>query len=221
MFRDALTFPRHGPKWLTSLGIGSALTLFGALLFVPLIPVQGYLLRVLRTASDGDPHPPTFDRWSDLFVDGFRMIFVQVVYGLVPVLLTAAGLSVAGFGTFEPGLAGTGVGRGLEALGWVLLALAAVSAVAVAYPVPAALARLAATDRLGGAFDVRELLAAGRRPIYVVAVIQGYAVLVVLGAVGSALSLILVGVALVFYSQVVGYRLFGVGYAAAASEASA
>jgi hypothetical protein len=213
MFRDALTFPRHGPKWLTSLGIGSALTLFGAFLFVPLIPVQGYLLRVLRTAVAGDPHPPTFDRWGDLFVDGFRMIFVQVVYAFVPVLLTFAGLSVAGFGAFEPGLAGTGLGSGIEALGWLLLALGAVSLVAVVYLVPAALARLAMTDRLASVFAVREILAAGRQPIYVVAVIQGYTVLVVLGAVGSVLSLILVGVLLVFYSQVVGYRLFGVGYA--------
>lgn len=219
MFRDALTFPRHGPKWLTSLGIGSALTLFGALLFVPLIPVQGYLLRVLRTAVDGDPHPPQFDRWGDLFVDGFRMIFVQVVYAFVPVLLASAGLSVAGFGAFEPGLSGTGLGRGVETLGWTLLALGAVSLIAVVYLVPAALARMAATDRLASAFDVREVLAAGRRPIYVVAVIQGYAVLVVLGAVGTGLSLLLVGVALVFYGQVVGYRLFGVGYAAAESDA--
>jgi len=214
MLRDAIWYPRQGPGWLWTLATGGVLTLLGAVLFVPLIPVQGYLLRVLAETGDGRPYPPRFTDWPDLFVDGARAVAVQIGYALVPVWLVVAGLSVAGYGAFS-GLAGTTAGTTVELFGQALVVAGTVGLVAAAYLAPAALTRLATTDSLRAAFDLRAVASAGRRPLYVVAVVEGYAALLFIGAVGAVSSLILVGGFVVFYGQVTAYRLFARGYTGA------
>ncbi|MFC7077645.1 DUF4013 domain-containing protein [Haloarcula halophila] len=218
MLADALRYPQRGPGWLKTVAIGSVLTLVGAVTFVPLIPLQGYLLRVLRTTSLGQDRPPAFDGWSDLFVDGARAIAVQVAYALLPVWLLFAGFVVSGYGVFSS-LGGTDLGATVEALGWVLMALSALTFVAAVYLVPAALTRLARTGRLRAAFDRREIAAAGRRPIYVVAVIEAYVALIVVTGVGTVLTVILVGAVFVFYGQVAAFYLFARGYTEASRGA--
>lgn len=217
MLRDALYYPQRGPGWLWTVITGSLLTLAGAVLFVPLIPLQGYFLRVMRSTADGRPHPPKFEDWGDLFVDGARVIGVQVVYAFVPVGLLFVGLSVSGFGAFS-GIGGTPLGGLVETLGWVIMGLAGVTLLAVVYLVPAALTRLATTDRLRAAFEIRAVASAARKPIYVVAVVEGYVALAVVAGLGGVLVLILIGAVFAFYGQVVGYHLFARGYAGATGD---
>ncbi|MDS0276903.1 DUF4013 domain-containing protein [Halomicroarcula sp. S1AR25-4] len=204
MLRDALFYPQRGPGWLWTVITGSLLTLVGAVLFVPLIPVQGYLLRVLRSTADGRPHPPKFEDWGDLFVDGARVIGVQVAYLLVPVLVTLGGV-----------LARV---SGAPLLGSALLLFASVVGLASAYLLPGALTRLATTDRLTAAFEIRVIASVARRPIYVVAVVEAYVALFVIAGLGGVLVLILVGAVFAFYGQVVGYHLFARGYAGATGD---
>ncbi|WP_276271580.1 DUF4013 domain-containing protein [Haloarcula litorea] len=205
MLRDAIRYPQSGPGWLWTLVIGSVLTLVGTVTFVPLIPVQGYLLRVLRATAAGDPNTPEFREWPDLFLDGARAIAVQVAYAFVPVVLVLVGVVTPAVG---PQLVGTAI-----------TVLGLFAGVAAAYLVPGALTRLATTGRLRAAFEVRAVADAARRPIYVVAVVEAYVALLVVSGVGAVLTLILVGAFFVFYGQVAAYHMFARGYVAATSEA--
>ncbi|WP_254280323.1 DUF4013 domain-containing protein [Haloarcula marina] len=204
MLRDAIYYPQRGPGWLWTLVTGSLLVLVGTVTFVPLIPVQGYLLRVLRSTAEERPNPPKFTDWGDLFVDGARSIAVQVAYLFVPVLLVL-------FGVVAPAVAPPAVGTALLVLGGFAL-------VAVLYFLPGALTRLATTDSLAAAFDIRAVAAAARRPIYVVAVVEAYVALFVVAGLGGVLVLILIGSVFAFYGQVVGYHLFARGYAGATGD---
>lgn len=204
MLRDALFYPQRGPGWLWTVITGSLLTLVGVVLFVPLIPVQGYLLRVIRSTAEGRPYPPKFTDWGDLFVDGARSMTVQVAYTLVPVLLVLVAV-----------LAPT---VGYPQLETPLLAIAGFVGAVVAVVLPAALARLATSDRLAAAFDVRAIAEAARQPIYVVAIVEAYVALFVISGLGGVFVLILIGAAFVFYGQVVGYHLFARGYAGAIGD---
>lgn len=209
MLREALGYPQRGAGWLKTVVVGSLLTLVGTVTFVPLIPVQGYLLNVARTTARGERTPPRFEGWGDLFFDGFRAITVQVVYLLAPVLLVLLGVLLGGFGTVGAG------GSGASTLGVAVVTLGSLAAVPVALLVPAALARVAVTDSLLAGFDLRTVAAIARQPEYVVAIVPGLGVLLVLGVVGTTLTLILVGAAFTFYGQLVAFHLFGQGYAAA------
>lgn len=204
MLRDALFYPQRGPGWLWTVITGSLLTLVGAVLFVPLIPVQGYLLSVMRSTARGRSNPPKFEDWGDLFVDGARVIGVQVSYSLVPTVVILGGVLARA--------------SGAALVGSVLLAVAAVVAVAAAYLLPGALARLATTGRLRAAFDIRAVASAARRPVYVVAVVEGYVALALVAGLGGVLVLILVGAVFAFYGQVVGYHLFARGYTGATGD---
>ncbi|MFC6973713.1 DUF4013 domain-containing protein [Halomicroarcula sp. GCM10025709] len=206
MLRDALRYPQRGPGWLKTVAVGSVLTLLGSVTFVPLIPVQGYLLRVLRATSEGRDRPPAFGDWPDLFADGARAIAVQVAYVLVPVWLLFAGFVVAGV-------------EASSALGLAVTGVAGLLTIAALYLLPAALTRLATTGRLRAAFDLRAVAAAGRRPIYVVAIVEAYVALVVVGGVGALLTVILVGAVFLFYGQVAAFSLFGRGSAEASRTA--
>jgi hypothetical protein len=199
MLGDALRYPQRGPGWLKTVAVGSVLSLLGAVTFVPLIPVQGYLLRVLRVTSEGQERPPSFDDWPALFVDGARAIAVQVAYVLVPVWLLFAGFVVVGADVSAP-------------LGWAVIGVAGLLLLAALYLLPGALTRLARTGRLRAAFDLRTVAAAGRRPVYVVAVIEAYVALLVVTGPGTVLTVILVGAVFVFYGQVAAFYLFARGY---------
>ncbi|MBV0923206.1 DUF4013 domain-containing protein [Halomicroarcula limicola] len=204
MLRDALSYPQRGPGWLWTVITGSLLTLAGVVLFVPLIPVQGYLLRVVRSTAEGRPNPPKFSDWGDLFLDGARSITVQVAYVFVPVMLLLGAV-----------LAPT---VGYPQLGTPLLAVAGFVGAVAAVALPAALARLATTDRLAAAFDARAIAETARQPIYVVAIVEAYVALFVIAGLGGVFVLILVGAAFAFYGQVVGYHLFARGYAGAIGD---
>ncbi|SEO73404.1 Protein of unknown function [Halogranum amylolyticum] len=202
MIGDALSFPRTGDDWIPTLVIGGVLSLL-SFLVVPVFVLQGYFVRVLRAAVDGETEVPSFTDWGTLLVDGLKLFVVNVAYSLI--------LAVPYFSLlFALGFSGDGGGGALVlVLGLVVFVLALV----VGYFVPAASANFALEGELGAAFDFGTIKSATFTSDYAVAWLLALVVGFVGGAVGAALSFLLVGIFVLFYVQVAVYYLFGRGFA--------
>ncbi len=167
----SFTFPFKDLKWGNKALIGSVLTLAGYV--IPIIPtlfVLGYIVRLMRhTIDTGEAALPEWDDWGDLVLKGIYYLIVFLVYILPGLVLLAsaamtffAGVAVSGwsgadglahgarpwFGTF-------GAFSTIMAISMFLLSLIALLAGWLAAPI--AVARLAATDNLGAAFELDQV----------------------------------------------------------------
>ena len=87
IYKDALEYSAKDWKTLVLLGV---ICLFSFLL-LPIFLITGYNYRVINTAVHGiingrDPMPG-FDDLIDMFVDGVKVVIVQIAYLLVPVII--------------------------------------------------------------------------------------------------------------------------------------
>lgn len=211
MFEAALTYLKDSDDGVRTALIGGLLGLF-AFLLVPILPVFGYLVRVLDRTAGGDLDAPTFDDWETLFVDGLKTLAIGIAYLLVPAVVMAAFL---GTGTF------LAAATRFEAVGAVLVlagtALTMVAGLAVWYVLPAALVRFARAGSLGAAFEFAALEPVLRSGTYARGWVYALAILVaggvVVGLVGSVPILgWLAAPFLAFYVQVAAYYVYGRSY---------
>jgi hypothetical protein len=220
MFEDALRYPWNGEQKLETLLIGGLLTLLGVV-FVPILFVYGYLVRVVRRVAAGETsEPPPFGEWGELFVDGIAAFVVSVVYFLVPAIVVTAGALLFLLPVTAVEAAGPSAGGGLVAIVGLLLALlgvvvAVVLTFAALYLVPAAVAAFARSGRFGAAFSPSMLrpIAGDRR--YATGWLVAVAVSLVVQIVASVVAATGVGAILVpfllFYGYVAGAYAVGVG----------
>lgn len=87
IYKDSLEYSAKDWKTLVILGIMAVLSIF----LLPAFLITGYNYRVINTAVHGiingkDPLPD-FDDLVSMFVDGIKVVIVQVVYILVPVIV--------------------------------------------------------------------------------------------------------------------------------------
>ena len=87
IYKDALEYSAKDWKTLVILGV---ICLFSFLL-LPMFLITGYNYRVINNAVHGiingrDPLPE-FDDLIEMFIDGVKVVIVQVVYVLVPVII--------------------------------------------------------------------------------------------------------------------------------------
>jgi len=220
MFEDALRFPWHGERNAETLVVGGILTLVGVL-FLPLLFVYGYLVRVVRQTAAGDVEaPPQFSEWGDLLVDGLVAFVISTLYALVPGIVVTAGALLFVVPVTAVSSVGTDGGGGLLVVLGTLLALFAVVlsvalVVATLYFVPAAIAAYARTGRFGAAFEpqlLRPIVTDGRYATgWVVAVVVSFLAQVVASAVSATgIGVVLVPFVL-FYGSVAGAYAIGVG----------
>jgi hypothetical protein len=167
---ELFTFPFKDPNWKSKALIGMVIGLAGMIFFPILWLIPGYSAEVLRrTLRTGEPSLPEWGDWSKLITDGLWYIAVTLVYnapvlvvyfiyaavitGLLmtsPVLLTAdfseAAQSAAMAGTF------TTIGLLSACMGAVALLALPLQMLELV-----ALARAIDQDRLGAAFEFREV----------------------------------------------------------------
>lgn len=214
-FEEAINYPRNSEDPLPTVLIGGLLTLLGFLV-IPIVLVLGYLMQVLRTTLADEPEPPTFEDWGGLFRDGLYALVVGFVYLLVPGIVF--GVSVGGL-VIEAILTGD-VSFATIAGSLTGFFLSAVLALVAWYVLPAALANVVATGRIGGGFAFGEI-----RPVifterYVVAWLLALVLFVAGGIVVGILDVIpplgfVAGGFVFFYLDVVAFRLYGRAYAEA------
>ncbi|WP_137284503.1 DUF4013 domain-containing protein [Halorussus salinisoli] len=216
MFRDALRYPFRTDGDRSALDvvlIGGGLHLLAAFVpVVPLVPVAGYLVRVLdhaartdRPTFRDDASPPSFGGVRSLFADGLAAAAIVVAYLSVPLVVlvvTARGVGLAAVGAGGPNPA-VGVGFLAGSTVTILLALA------FAYPLPAALTAYARTRSLRAAFEADRLRAALTDARYFVAVGAGLLWLGIAVVLAGPLNRLALGFFVVFYAEVVAAVLWG------------
>ncbi|MDS0294829.1 DUF4013 domain-containing protein [Halogeometricum luteum] len=216
MLGDALSYLKNSDDWIPTVIIGGVLTLL-SIFVLPVVIVQGYLVRVLESAAKGERAAPSFTDWGGLVVDGLKLLVVNLAYALVvvvPFFGLAVVLGVVGSLTSPSGDPSAAVGATFL-LGSLVLAL---FGLVVGYFAPAGFANFAVEGSLGAAFDISTIASAATTGEYFKAWVLAALVGLVLGAIGSLLSPVLVGFLVLFYVQVAMYYLYGRGFAEGLSK---
>lgn len=212
MIGDAISFPRQGDDWLTTLLIGALLSIF-SFLVIPGLIVQGFLLRVARAGANDDPEPPTFGDWIELLVDGVKAFVVAFVYGIIPAMLFIAAISVlAGGAVFSAAGGNEGAAAGFGILIALVVLVMIPIFLLIGYLTVAAQVRLAVTGELGAAFQVGSVARTAFNADFFVGFLLAVIVGIALSILGSLLVVVLVGLLILFYAQISMYYLFGRGY---------
>ena len=231
MLEDALKYPLRGEESTATLLIGGGLAIAGLIVtglgvllslvfvgflalpfaLVPGVIVQGYLADVMRHRLRGDPNPPTFEDWPDLFVDGLKMLLGGVVYAIpvvVGVVFFAIVAAVLAYATQASPDTSSLLGFALAAAGTVMqgffrnpmadpsivgvssgAAVGAVATIALGLSLPFGIQGAAFVGALVAAFAVYLVATEdGRTPVATL-LLAGVAVQTFLGAVVSYLLL--------------------------------
>jgi hypothetical protein len=216
MLREAFEYPLAG-DWGERVLVGGLLTLGGAIILLPAVPLQGYFVAVLRSvANDGSGEagtwasgPPPFDDWEELSLDGLKAVLVAVPYAVVSTIAVtvAVFLLTAGFVARATGDGGA-ASLAVLAVAGLVTAVAAVAVTAATYLYPVALAHFAVEGSVEAAFDVRTVATIAWTREYALAWLFVSTAGVVLSALAGVLSLLAA-----FYLQVAFFYLFARGYA--------
>jgi hypothetical protein len=220
MLSEALWFLKRSDDWIATTIIGGVLSLLSVLI-LPAIILQGYFVRAMQAAAHGEEAAPSFTDWGGLFVDGLKLFVVTFVWALIAIIPALVLSAIIGIGAFTltqsvsgPGMApepAANVGFSILTIVGALLVFAL--SLLAAYIVPAAGANFALEGNLGAGFDVRTIVGGALTGEYAVAWLLAIVVAVVLGTIGSVLSIILIGIFVLFYTQVTTYYLWARGYA--------
>jgi hypothetical protein len=211
MLEDGLSYPLAGDSALGRIVIGSLLV-FGSFLVVPLVLLFGYLVRVLGATARGEPEPPAFDEWGELFVDGLKGFAVTLIYGIVPFVLIGVSVAIALGGTGTGSEAAAGILGGVGLLGGLF---SFVALFLLYYLVPAALTNMAVEDNFGAAFAVGDLTDVLLSVEYLVAWLIPFVIAFVVQAVTTVLVLVTFGLGALlvppiqFYVNVAVFYMFG------------
>lgn len=211
---DAITYPTESDDWILTVLLGGLLSIL-SFLVVPAVLVYGYLLRTIRSNLAGEPAPPTFGDWGELFVDGLRVFVVLLAYMLVPLVvgIVTVGGSIAALATGSDAGAAAGIG-GLLVGGLVAFVLA----LAFGYLAVVGLVNLAREGDLGAAFDFGTIRSVAFDADFAVPWLASMGVFFAVGVVGAIPLIGLVAVFLNFYAAIVAAKLWADGFSEAADS---
>jgi hypothetical protein len=209
---EALTYPTESDDWIVTILIGGILTP----LTLGIIP-SGYLLRAIRANLDGEPEPPTFGDWGELFVDGLKVLVVYLVYMIIPFLIFVFTVGTAVFAILTGGDAGAAAGLGTIVLGGLA---SLVLSFVFGYFAVVGIVNLAKEEELGAAFDVDTIKDVGLDGDFAVPWLVSVGVFFGISIVTNVLNIVpglgaLVGLFLNFYGLVVASTLWADGFVAA------
>lgn len=219
--KESLVYPFNRDDWYRTIVVGGALA-FLSFLILPIFLVAGYIYRVVQSRLAGEPSPPTFDRWTDLFVDGLKVWAIGVVYLFVPAVIASVMIG----GAVIAVLTGTELGLVFGTLGIISgLILATVLGLLLSYVAVAGVVEFARTEQFWSAFDMTALRPILLNSTYASAWVRGLAVIIVAGVLGSMLSVIpvlgtLAAAGLGFYAQMAAASLWADGVSATALQAN-
>jgi hypothetical protein len=219
MLEEALGYPLEDENRLKTFGVGGVLFLSYDIVYytvdsvvtddmiaIPLLLIPfsimlcllGYSLRVLRLAALDAETVPAFTGWGDLLIGGLKLSAVSIAYMFPATVLFALSVIRSGQG-------------GVSTVSVLLFLAASAIGLIALFLLPVAWTNLALTNRLGGAFEFRNIVDAALTGRYILAVL----LLVVLGTIfniiATLLVVLLIGVFLQFYVLVFLFFCIGNG----------
>ena len=166
-FQNVFSFPFKDPDWFKKLAIGSLLIVAGFIIPIsPILFVFRYVMRVMRRiiVEAGEPYLPEWEDWGQLFIDGLKLLGAGLIYAIPALILPYLGYMIAFLPAFlvpwlEVIVDTSSGGSALfpllgTMLGFWVMGLGILLAVAVGILVPAALSHLVAKDRFSAAFEI-------------------------------------------------------------------
>ncbi|MBN1427568.1 MAG: DUF4013 domain-containing protein [Anaerolineae bacterium] len=228
-------FPLDDPRWKNKALIGGLLAFagyyFSLPLFVLMLPLNGYGIRVMRHNAKGEPPAlPEWDDWGGLFADGLRSWVVILVYNLPVFVLTSCSmlalipsfLAIPAMSNEElTGIAIVSV-MGSYAVFFVMMGIIMLISLPLNYLSLVAMTRMAVTSSLNSAFEFRNVWQLARKGFknYIVAylvylgVLMGLSMIISISAYTVVLCCLypFLLALLVVYSQVFMGTVFGMAY---------
>ncbi len=212
---SAFTFMFDDEDWIKKLAIGGGIMLLGIIL-LPLLglglllflPINGYMIEVLKNVRDG--HSKPLPEWADfgaLFMTGLFVFLIGLVYNLPAILL------LCGSGVIQalPEMVdmGSDAASTVAFLALCLTCVQIIIGLAAAILLPAAIIRYAQYGSIGAAFQFGEIFAFVRSNVgdYIIVFLLAW----VAGLLaGFGIILCLIGVFFTaFWSYLVAGNLYG------------
>jgi hypothetical protein len=176
---QAFTFVKADEEWIKKLGFGALFVLFGFLI-LPLFPLVGYQVRIIRNVIDGKQRPlPKWEDFGKLFMDGLILVVAGFIYALPISLISICGIVAGNASTDTLFIVVTIVG---SCLGFVY-------GIALMFVIPALYIQYARYGQFGSLFRFAEVIAIARGNLVnflIIAVVSVVANLVVGIASGIA-----------------------------------
>jgi hypothetical protein len=240
--RTFFKFPFQGPNWQRRFLIGAGLIFAGFLVpIAPLVFVNGYILRVMRQAIEGEELVlPEWEDWGGLAIDGLRVMLVDLVYLLPGIAVFVGGmilywisftlLMVAAEGGGDAALQAPLLSMVSIGIMFLSMLVSSVLSLLGGVPLPMATAHFAAQDKVAAAFRVREwwALLRNNKLGYFIAWVIVAGLMAIWYFVGMMAYYTVVlcclipflGAPLGFYLSLVGAALFGHAYREGAAALS-
>lgn len=220
--KEIFMYPTQDKEWSVKMIIGIALSLLPIVNFF----CAGYAYRIFKAGLEGKPPTmPEWGEWGDIFMQGFMIFLLRLVYFLIPLVFLGTGsvLLISAFVLKER----TGLfPEGIILPAAVFIGIGAILAIVAAVLFPMALALYAKNDeRFGAALRIWEVVhnifkAFDEYAVAVVLMISVFFAYFVLSAI-PYLG-ILIAVLLTFYIKYLFYyALFGSACAGAFEKAAA
>ena len=204
----AFSFVFEDEEWVSKILIG------GLIAVIPLVgplAVMGYALKVAQNVAQGNPRPlPRWGQFGDHLMRGLYDLVIRLVYALPVLIVGALFACVAGLagGGASSERAAERVGAVFGLLGICLVPIMLVLGFAIALFAFGALGRFVATNSLGAALRIGEVVGMVRKGlgawamVLVVAILAGF--VGSLGAIACGVGALFTG----FYAQcVIGHAL--------------
>lgn len=153
------------------------------------VPLLGYTAATMRAMLEDEAEPPSVADWSALLRDGRRAASVVGLYAVPAVVLATVAIALGG------------VGSDATTASLAAAAMAGLLALVALYVLPAALATVVESGETRAAWDRATLGDAVRDGRYLTAWLLGVGVATVGAAVGTPLSVVLVGLPVLFATQ--------------------
>ena len=132
--------------------VSPAMIIVSAVLFVlgliVFVYISGYEFNILKFSISKNNELPAFNDYVGILKDGLKMIAVKIAYAILPGILFLLGLMLA---------VNDNVGAAVNAIGSLILAIAIIFAVVVAFFMIMATARMVDMGTLRSAFDFKEI----------------------------------------------------------------
>lgn len=161
MIATALNYPKNRDGAATNpILVGSLLNLLAMIPVLGLIPatfLTGYAVKAFRTTIEGNPEPPRFAQWKQMFVEGLKELLLILIYFSVPILILILILIVT-VAVATPAQPTYGYSTGPDT-GTIFAGLlfSLPFALIAGYFLPAAFAGFARTKRIGSAFNIPQI----------------------------------------------------------------
>ncbi len=153
--KEIFMYPTQDKEWSVKMIIGIALSLLPIVNFF----CTGYAYRIFKAGLAGRPPTmPEWDEWGDIFIQGFMIFLLRLLYFLIPLVFLGSGsvFLISAFVLKER----TGIfPEGIILPAAVFFGVGAILAIVAAVLFPMALALYAKSDeRFGAAFRIWEVV---------------------------------------------------------------